>query len=159
VVTEDKAALWTDGRYFLQASQELSDEWSLMKAGLPDTPSIAQWLLQQLAEGGRVGIEAQKVSYRSFHDWSKELRKESCGQTVELVPLGGEIIAHCWPDRPSFPLEKAFPHPLKYSGQECREKLSKVREELTKKKADLVALSSLDEIACALPKSLFASSH
>ena len=49
VITEKEAALWTDGRYFLQASQQLSKEWTLMKSGLPDTPSIPKWLLSKVS--------------------------------------------------------------------------------------------------------------
>lgn len=48
VVTDSKAALWTDGRYYLQASKELNDQWTLMKSGLSDTPSIPKWLLSQV---------------------------------------------------------------------------------------------------------------
>jgi hypothetical protein len=43
-VTLQEAALWTDGRYYLQASQQLDKNWQLMKAGLPETPTIADWL-------------------------------------------------------------------------------------------------------------------
>lgn len=48
VITKDAAALWTDGRYFLQASQQLSSDWILMKSGLPETPSIPKWLLEKV---------------------------------------------------------------------------------------------------------------
>ena len=48
MVTSNKAALWTDGRYFLQASQQLNNDWILMKSGLPDTPSTPKWLLSQV---------------------------------------------------------------------------------------------------------------
>ena len=41
VITQEKALLWTDGRYFKQASQELSEEWSLMKSGVKGVPSIS----------------------------------------------------------------------------------------------------------------------
>ena len=48
VITTEDAALWTDGRYFLQASQQLSPDWKLMKQGLPETPSITKWLLEKV---------------------------------------------------------------------------------------------------------------
>ena len=51
VFTKSKAALWTDGRYFLQANKELDADWTLMKDGIPGTPSIEQWLIEQIPEG------------------------------------------------------------------------------------------------------------
>jgi len=48
VITDSNAALWTDGRYYLQASKELNNQWTLMKSGLSDTPSIPKWLLSQV---------------------------------------------------------------------------------------------------------------
>lgn len=57
VITKEKAALWTDGRYFLQAENELGHEWTLMRAGQPYTPSTSEWLKETLPEGARVGID------------------------------------------------------------------------------------------------------
>ncbi|KDD71745.1 hypothetical protein H632_c4474p0, partial [Helicosporidium sp. ATCC 50920] len=57
VVCGTKAALWTDGRYFLQAAAELSSEWDLMRMGTKDCPEIAEWLGRELAPGGRVGFD------------------------------------------------------------------------------------------------------
>lgn len=62
VVTKDKAALWTDGRYFLQAEKQLSSCWNLMRAGNPGVPTPSEWLNDALAPGGRVGIDPGAVS-------------------------------------------------------------------------------------------------
>lgn len=51
VFTKDKAALWTDGRYFLQANQELDGDWTLMKDGISGTPTIEDWLIETLPQG------------------------------------------------------------------------------------------------------------
>jgi Xaa-Pro aminopeptidase len=57
VVTKDKAALWTDGRYFLQAEGQLGPEWTLMRAGTPGVPSVNEWLKETLPQGARIGID------------------------------------------------------------------------------------------------------
>lgn len=57
VVTTDAAALWTDGRYFLQAEQQLGPGWTLMRSGTPKCPEIQEWLATTLPQGARVGID------------------------------------------------------------------------------------------------------
>jgi Xaa-Pro aminopeptidase len=62
VVTSDAAALWTDGRYFLQASKQLDSNWTLMKTGLPDVPTKEEWLVKVLPPTSRVGIDPKLVT-------------------------------------------------------------------------------------------------
>ncbi|CAI5982289.1 unnamed protein product [Closterium sp. NIES-64] len=57
VVTRERALLWTDGRYFLQAEQQLPPGWDLMRAGMPGVPSVADWLAEALPAGSRVGVD------------------------------------------------------------------------------------------------------
>uniref|UniRef100_A0A7S4HTA2 Uncharacterized protein n=1 Tax=Vannella robusta TaxID=1487602 RepID=A0A7S4HTA2_9EUKA len=149
VVTTNKAALWTDGRYFLQASQQLSSDWTLMKSGLPDTPSISKWLLGELSSGSSVGFEGSKNSYGSYKKWKKELSKDKENH-LELISVSPDFFDSCWPDRPSYPKNPVFVHPLKYSGQPTSEKLANARKEMEKKKAELLVVSALDEIAWLL---------
>jgi len=63
VVTKDKAALWTDGRYFLQAEKQLNSSWILMRAGNPGVPTASEWIADVLAPGGRVGIDPGAVPF------------------------------------------------------------------------------------------------
>lgn len=56
------AALWTDGRFFLQAENELDENWTLMKEGLPETPTLVDWLLKTIRRGGRVGIDPHLIT-------------------------------------------------------------------------------------------------
>jgi Xaa-Pro aminopeptidase len=59
----DKAALWTDGRYYLQAEQQLdADCYVVMRDGLADTPSIAKWLVDVVGSNGRVGVDPRSIS-------------------------------------------------------------------------------------------------
>ncbi|CAB4044133.1 xaa-Pro aminopeptidase 1 isoform X2 [Paramuricea clavata] len=66
IVTKTKAALWTDGRYFLQAQQQLDNNWTLMKEGLSGTPSQEDWLIQELPSGCLVGADPWLVSFGLF---------------------------------------------------------------------------------------------
>lgn len=57
IITEEHAAMWTDGRYFLQAAKQMDNNWTLMKMGLKDTPTQEDWLVSVLPEGSRVGVD------------------------------------------------------------------------------------------------------
>lgn len=63
VVTKEKAALWTDGRYFLQAEKQLNSNWILMRAGNPGVPTTSEWLNDVLAPGAKVGVDPGAVSF------------------------------------------------------------------------------------------------
>lgn len=63
VVLEKEAALWTDGRYFLQAEKELEDsDIDLMKMFQPDVPEIDEYLFDKLSENGRIAFDGRTVS-------------------------------------------------------------------------------------------------
>lgn len=73
VVTMDKALLWTDGRYYQQALKQLDSNWSLMKDGLPTTPSVGCWLAKNIPKGSAVGVDPKLFSYRVWKPIEKEL--------------------------------------------------------------------------------------
>jgi len=120
-----------------------------MKSGRPDTPSIPKWLLTQLPSGSKVGVEGSKNSYQSVKKWRKELEQNKSKQ-IEIVSVPFEFFNECWPERPSYPTNPVFPHPLCYSGQSSVEKIKNAREEMEKKQADALVVSALDEIAWLL---------
>ena len=62
LVCQDKALLWTDGRYFLQAAQELSDEWTLMRSGDAGVPELQPWLCTNMSSGARIGVDPYLMS-------------------------------------------------------------------------------------------------
>ncbi|KAG8224299.1 hypothetical protein J437_LFUL007239 [Ladona fulva] len=73
VVTETKAALWIDGRYFLQADRELDCNWQLMRAGLPNVSNMTKWLKDTLKPGSRVGADARIIANYVWETWREEL--------------------------------------------------------------------------------------
>lgn len=149
VVTLTEAALWTDSRYFLAAEQQLKGtEYQLMKQRVEGTPTIAQWLGEQLAEvdSPEVGLDGMVNSYHETQALIAELRQAG-GVTVRtnFDPL--DII---WKDRPSIPDCPVEIQPLEYAGETLQSKLSRIREALRMQHADGMLVSALDDIAWTL---------
>lgn len=143
VVTTTKAALWTDSRYFLQAEQELDgSSIDLCKLGLPDTPSIEDWLGQNLEHGHTVGFDGRLLSYMQAAKLIKDIKQKGLKSNPKV-----DIINEIWVNRPDMPTGKAFDHELRYAGLAVNEKLTIIREELTKNSANACILSALDEVA------------
>jgi len=144
VVTQDKAALWTDGRYFLQASQQLdSSIWTLMKQGLPGVLGIEEWLNSTLPPNSNVGVDAKLLSQSTAVRYRKALQEK--GHSLKLVK--SNPVDEVWTNRPAPPSAAIFVHPIKYSGQDHKEKIAAVREHLKTVKADALVVSALDEVA------------
>lgn len=146
VVTLDTALLWTDSRYFLQATQQLAgSEIKLMKDGLPDTPSIAKWLTDTLRPGETVGINGMVFSTVAKEDLEMHLNAHSIALNADFDPLDA-----IWPDRPALPSGKAFVHELKYAGVPAHDKIAAALENAKEQMADAAFISALDEIAWML---------
>ncbi|KAK6143916.1 hypothetical protein DH2020_024264 [Rehmannia glutinosa] len=113
VVTKDKAALWTDGRYFLQAEQQLTSSWILMRAGNLGVPTTSEWLNGVMAPGSRIGIDP-------------ELKEAISKKNHELVYLYDfNLVDEIWKDsRPKPPNRHVRVHDLKYAGVDVSSKLS-----------------------------------
>lgn len=158
VVTLDKAALWTDGRYHLQAAQQIDpNSWTLMKDGLPDTPTQTDWLKDVLSPGSKVGVDPFLLS----HDAWKRLSKELKVRNITLVAVRENLIDQVWEDkavhldgidspRLSRPSNKLIKLGTDITGKEWAKKVDELREELKKNKAGSIILTALDEIAWLL---------
>lgn len=143
LVTKDKAMLWTDGRYFIQAEDELAgSEFELFKMATPGYPSYTEWLRENLDEESLVGLDSKIYSQADFKKLNKELKGKSI-RIEENYDLVGEI----WEDRPELPKAKAFIHNIEYTGKSTRDKLKEIRVEMKKKDIDYFVLGSLDDIA------------
>ena len=146
VVTLDQALLWTDSRYFLQATQQLEKtEIRLMKDGLPETPSIAKWLTETLREGEVVGIDGMLFSCASKDDLQMHLDSFGIALDTTFDPL-----SEVWPDRPALPSGKIFIHDEKYAGESAANKIADLLSAAKDQRADAVFISALDEIAWIL---------
>ena len=139
-VTEQEACLWTDGRYFLQAADQLQGTGKeLMKMGDPGVPTIEIWLKKVLEKGGCLGYDGRTVSSTRAGELKKLLSGVSFREDTDLV---GRI----WKDRPGLPEKKIWLLDTAYTGKERRDKLDMVRENLKKEGADWQGIASLDDI-------------
>ena len=152
VVTLNSAALWTDSRYFIAAEDMLRNtEFQLMKLKMEGTPTIAQWIGQEVAamdepHSTEVGIDGMVSSANSVRELIADLRREG-GLTLRtnLDPL-----AQIWRQRPVIPLNPVEPHPMEYAGEETANKLARIRQALRQQHADGMLMASLDDIAWTL---------
>ena len=146
VILMDKAGLWTDSRYFLQAEKELEGSGiTLYKEMLPETPSITKFLCQNLKPGESVSIDGKMFSVQQV-----EQMKEDLAPYQLQVNLFGDPLKNIWKDRPSMADAPAFIYDVKYAGKSCGEKVAAIRTELKEKGIFALFLSSLDEIAWTL---------
>lgn len=113
MIEEGAAALWTDSRYFIQAENQLDNEtWTLMKAGLPTTPSVEQWLVETLPPNSRVGIDPFLIKAKDFQQLSAYL--DSHGHN--LIAVQKNLVDVVWKDRPELKLKDLEPIEYLFSG-------------------------------------------
>lgn len=143
VVTMYNAALWTDGRYFIQAEEQLKDtEITLMKMGEEGVPSIQDYLYEQLSEGGCLGFDGRTISV----NYVNTLNEKLCAKNIEYVD-NVDLVGEIWEDRPEFPSKPIWFLSEKYAGKSVSEKLAELRAVLRSEKAEAILISSLDDIA------------
>ncbi|KAJ3705435.1 hypothetical protein LUZ61_009140 [Rhynchospora tenuis] len=148
VVTKDKAALWTDGRYFLQAEKELTRDWILMRSGTRGVPTASEWLNDILPPGARIGIDPFLFSF----DAAEELKQEISKKNHELILLKEfNLVDEIWNDsRPDPPSKPTRVHDIKYAGADVVSKLSYLRSHLGEYGCTAIVVSMLDEVAWLL---------
>ncbi|KAI0634735.1 Creatinase/aminopeptidase [Trametes polyzona] len=143
IVTSEDAFLFTDGRYYLQASKQLDQNWTLMKQGLPDVPTWQDFLSKNLGDHIRIGVDPTLIAASDADGIQKSLEPKQS----ELVSLQENLVDLVWPDRPPRPANKVFVLDTKYAGASLQDKIKRVREELDKKKARAIVVNMLDEVA------------
>ncbi|KAG1741526.1 peptidase M24, structural domain-containing protein [Suillus paluster] len=145
IITLRDAYLFTDGRYFLQASQQLDSNWKLMKQGLPEVPTWQDFLSKHLEQGTRIGIDPTLISAVDAESLKESLEPRGS----ELVSLQQNPVDVVWgKDRPTRPQNSVFPLDVKYAaGETSQSKLKRLREEITKKNAVASVVTLLDEVA------------
>lgn len=146
IVTKDWAGLWTDGRYFIQAAQQLAGSGiELCKSGEKGVPTEEKFLLNHLDKGQCLAFDGRTVTTKRFQALKKTLsEKDICLRTD--IDLAGDI----WTDRPSMSAEPIWELSVEYSGKSRAEKLADIRKTMSQKGADIFLLSSLDDIAWLL---------
>ena len=155
VVTLDRALLWTDSRYYLQAGIELKDSTiELMRESDIDCPSVAEWLCEECKVYGvqcMVGLNPEMFSVNDFKAWKEQFAEASIG--VKSV----DLIKPIWTEgRPAIPSDKLYPYSADFAGETVESKISRIREILESRvksqesRGYALIVSALDEIAWLL---------
>ena len=145
VVTQDEAKFFTDGRFFIQAERELYDGVDLMKMGEKGVPTLTQYIETVLPEGGVLGFDGRCVN-SGLGKQLEALAEKKKGK----IQADKDLVGNVWPERPSLPKEKVWILEEKWAGESAEKKLSRLREEMTEKGADIHVIASLDDIAWLL---------
>ncbi|MDA3818223.1 MAG: aminopeptidase P family protein [Prolixibacteraceae bacterium] len=141
-VTTDKAALWTDSRYYLQAGEELKDTGiEMMKAREPEAVTLEQWITGELQPGSTVGFDGTCYSFAEVEGFETVFGKNELRIESDI-----DLLNEVWENRPGMPDSKAFLHPTKWAGLSRSDKFSELNKELEKSGVDLMVLSALDDI-------------
>nr|DAD40655.1 TPA_asm: hypothetical protein HUJ06_014978 [Nelumbo nucifera] len=141
LITMNEARLWTDGRYFLQAMQQLSDRWKLMRIG--EDPSVETWIADNLPKDTAIGVDPWCVSIETAQRWENAFTKKQ----QKLVRTSTNLVDEIWKNRPLPEIKPVIAHPLEFSGRSVVEKLNNLREKLSQEKAHGILITALDEVA------------
>jgi len=143
IITADKAGLWTDSRYFLQASTQLEGTGiELFKMMLPETPTIPEFLTHELKDGQTVGLNGETYSLADARSQEKALAEKEI-----KLNTNASLIDPIWKERPAIPEAPMFEMPIELSGKSTEDKLLDINKMLHKAGADCTILSALDEVA------------
>ena len=153
VVTLSDAALWTDSRYFIAAEAQLKGTpFRLMKDGLPETPTIEEWLIETIHNSefiiqneATVGIDGDVFTPDEIKQMEAAFGKAGIKLRTDLDPA-----EKLWTDRPPIPKNKVEIQPLEFAGETAESKIERVRQALREQNANSILISQLDEIAWLL---------
>lgn len=143
VITKEKAGLWTDGRYFIQAEKELAGSGiDLFKMGEEKVPTVNEFVIENIPEGGILGFDGKLISACEGLELKSELEKRNI-----TIKYDEDIVDYIWKDRPALSEEKAFVLEEKYCGESFQSKTSRIRNIMREKNATIHVVTTLDEIA------------
>ncbi len=146
VITDKEALLWTDSRYFLQGAEQLEGSGILlMKEGLPETPSIPQYLIRHLVKGATVGIDGLLFSSTEVSALRASLEKHGLRLDTHFAPADS-----IWADRPALPSAPLFLHDEKYAGKSATDKIRDILAQTKEQGAQAILVSDLAELAWVL---------
>ncbi len=146
VVTLKEAGLWTDGRYFIQAQQQLEHSpVTLFKMGEEGVPTVKEYVEQNLTEGQCLGFDGRVVNGKAGMEYEEIVKKKN-----GTMQVSEDLVDLIWEGRPPLPQEPVRILPLEYTGESTFQKLSRLREKMKKNKATVHILTSLYDIAWLL---------
>lgn len=141
LITMNEALLWTDGRYFLQALQQLNDQWKLMRMG--EDPSVDTWMANNLPKEAAIGVDTWCVSVETARQWECAFAKKK----QKLIQTTKNLVDDVWKSRPPAEVNPILIHSLEFSGRSVFDKLKDLRGKLMHEKARAIIITGLDEVA------------
>ena len=142
VITKDTAGLWTDGRYFIQAEQQLSGSGvKLFKMGEPDVPTVEDFIADILPEGGTLGFDGRVVAMGEGQALEAAAAKKNA-----KIDYSTDLIDKIWEDRPALSEEPAFALDIEYTGESTESKLKRIRKSMAEEGADIHIIAALDDV-------------
>ncbi|EMD1177750.1 aminopeptidase P family protein [Vibrio harveyi] len=146
VITTQGGGLWTDGRYYIQAEEQLHGTGlNLFKARQPETPSIPKWLASTLEANSTIAVDGRSICYAFYQELKQALEPKNIQIILDL-----DLLTPIWHDRPSRPAEKIFEHPVAFAGIDTRQKLADLRSWLGDNRVDSLLVSTLDDVMWTL---------
>ena len=146
IIAQDEARLWVDGRYFIQAAEQIEGTTiELMKMGEPGVPTINEYLCEKLKKGMKLGFDGRVVSMGDGLAYEK-IAEENGAQ----VAYGQDLIDRIWKDRPALSEEPAFVLEDKYTGETTASKLARIREAMKECGATAHILTTIDDVCWIL---------
>lgn len=146
VITQTRAGLWTDGRYFVQAAEQLKGSgFTLFPMGEEGVATIGEFIEENLPQEGVLGFDGRVMAADQARRYEKIVREHN-----GRMETGKDLVGRIWEDRPPMPATKAWILPDAYSGETVASKLYRIRAELKKQNADIHVISSLTDIAWIL---------
>lgn len=143
VITMTEAGLWTDGRYFIQAEKQLAGTpVTLFKMGEEGVPDVKNYVEQNLKEGARLGFDGRVINGADGAAYEEIVNKKNGS-----VYVTEDLVGIIWEERPQLPMNPVFILEEKYAGESAESKLTRVREQMKDKNADIHILTSLYDIA------------
>ncbi len=140
------AGLWTDGRYFLQAAQQLEGSGiRLMKQGEPGVPTIEEFLRQSLQPEQTLGFDGRCVDARTGRRYHRLTRQLGAKLNHQL-----DLVDEIWPQRPPLSAQPVWELDEQYAGLSRRDKLAQLRRSMVSEGVDTFLLSTLEDIAWLL---------
>ncbi len=146
VITKDEARLWTDGRYFIQAANQLAGTTvELMKMGEPGVPKMNDYIEDTLQAGETIGFDGRVVSVGEGQGYADIAEKKGAKVQYQV-----DLIDEIWEDRPALSEEPAFDLDVKYAGETVESKLARIRKEMKEAGANVHVISTIDDICWML---------
>jgi len=121
LVTQNEALLWVDGRYFIQAEQQIANsEFEMMKIATKGYPTLEEWILDNLNDGDSLGMNGELISEDFYNKLKNSLQENNIN-----VRTNFSLVEDIWPDRPDKPSDPIFIHELQYTGKTSAQKIQK----------------------------------